>query len=220
MGGSLHLASARAIVMIAAVLVPLSSVRGDGKGTIVSKPDIKVGDRWTYRSVNNWTNKEEFRYESVVTFLKPDVILGVQTNLLDKSEIDFHYTSELNTLSSRSGVYKPAEIFFKFPMQVGDIYETNYELVARKGSEARTKRDGTAKVAGWEQVKVPAGEFRALKIEINGTYQRLDARGGGWYKMTIWYAPEVKSWVKTSWEDGYPQPNNKIGRELVEYQVQ
>jgi len=52
---------------------------------------------------------------------------------------------------------------------------------------------------GWEQVTVPAGTFRALRVTVsgrrsNGFHTRASATGR--FEMTIWYAPEVKRFVK------------------------
>ena len=54
-----------------------------------------------------------------------------------------------------------------------------------------------AKVQGWEQVTVPAGTFRAQRVTVSG-FRRFHTRASatGKFEMTIWYAPEVKRFVK------------------------
>jgi len=59
------------------------------------------------------------------------------------------------------------------------------------------------KVTGWETVKVPAGEFRALKIErvmLLGDYDHYRSQT----RLTEheWYVPEIRGAVKLqSWEE-------------------
>lgn len=59
----------------------------------------------------------------------------------------------------------------------------------------------SVKAAGWENVTVPAGTFRALKVEIEGSRGK-DPDPNWWPKQamrfvhTIWYAPEAKRYVK------------------------
>ena len=54
-------------------------------------------------------------------------------------------------------------------------------------------------VAGWEQVAVPAGKFRALRVNVAG--RRSAPIGGrtsfaGRFEMSVWYAPDVKRIVR------------------------
>jgi hypothetical protein len=59
----------------------------------------------------------------------------------------------------------------------------------------------TVKAGGWESVTVPAGTFRALKVEVEGNRGK-DPDPFWWPKQamrfvhTIWYAPEAKRYVK------------------------
>ena len=102
------------------------------------------------------------------------------------------------------------------------MYETAFELVAQRASPVRSKIEGTVKVVGWEDVVVPAGKFRALKVEAKGTIQRLDAAWSGWNRYDVLYVPEVKRWVKSTYEEGVrgSSPYTKQELELVEFKVQ
>ncbi len=59
----------------------------------------------------------------------------------------------------------------------------------------------TVKAVGWESVTVPAGTFRALRVEIEGNRGK-DPDPFWWPKQaarfvhTVWYAPEAKRYVK------------------------
>ncbi len=87
----------------------------------------------------------------------------------------------------------------------------------------------------WEDVEVPAGRFRALRIEADGHMFRLNSiigagsgsRVRGIARTVIWYAPEARRWVKYSYEDyingepgGMLMANDHVGEELVELRLQ
>jgi S1-C subfamily serine protease len=57
----------------------------------------------------------------------------------------------------------------------------------------------SAEIQGWEQVTVPAGTFKALRVRVAG--RRSAPIGGrnafaGRFEMTAWYAPDVKRIVR------------------------
>jgi hypothetical protein len=59
--------------------------------------------------------------------------------------------------------------------------------------------EAAGKVGDWEEIKVPAGSFRALRVEVSGRRIRgVSTRTpeAGRFKMTVWYAPDVKRIVR------------------------
>ena len=84
------------------------------------------------------------------------------------------------------------------------------------GQGSRTKR-WDARVAGWEQVRVPAGMFRALRLEADLLYLeagKVKARA----RETIWYASEVAQVVKIVRAGATPDEGlQHISAELLEY---
>jgi serine protease Do len=57
----------------------------------------------------------------------------------------------------------------------------------------------TTRVQDWEQVTVPAGTFRALRVEVAGRRETPPSGQGfvtGEFLITAWYAPEVKRYVR------------------------
>jgi len=67
------------------------------------------------------------------------------------------------------------------------------------GSPSLPGFTSTAQIQGWEQVTVPAGTFRALRVEMAGNrrlhFLTRDAVAGR-FKLTVWYAPEVRRFVR------------------------
>jgi hypothetical protein len=91
--------------------------------------------------------------------------------------------------------------------------------------------EATAQVAGRERVRVPAGTFDTLKVQVDhswrasgtGSSPSLAAKTYGSRRLTIWYAPEVKRAVKYTSRPvfGEFEPvDTNFDLELVSYQVQ
>lgn len=79
----------------------------------------------------------------------------------------------------------------------------------------------STQVHDWEQVRVPAGTFRALRIEAVGRRSaNFSARSTvtGRFRMSVWYAPEVKRFVRLEhrvWSADAFTPT-QIGEEVIE----
>lgn len=79
-----------------------------------------------------------------------------------------------------------------------------------------------ASVQDWEQVTVPAGTFRALRIEVSGDRLRpiyTNAPHAARFRVTAWYAPEVKRYVRLehkNWSGSIAGAGQQSGDEVVE----
>ena len=78
-----------------------------------------------------------------------------------------------------------------------------------------------AKVRGWETVTVPAGTFRAIRIELDNScyYDSVDSGVCG-QSDVVWYSPLVKGHVRLerrSWKG--PYIGNNVLEELVAYSI-
>lgn len=64
----------------------------------------------------------------------------------------------------------------------------------------------SGKVAGEEEVTVPAGRFRATKVVLVGSRNLQPMTpGAGRFELTVWYAPELKRHVKLKF-DSFVRP--------------
>ena len=161
-------------------------------------------------------------YELQVTFADGRAIHTV-VKRQDGSTSDANWTSDWNATVSvmTGGVIYPHSGLFQFPLDVGKTYESRFEMAHGK---VRQKQEHLVRVAGWEDVVVPAGQFRAIRLDSEGTYQRLDRYMTGTVRTSTWYVPEVKRWVKYVYESdvqagGPVGPYLKIGEELVLFRV-
>jgi len=194
-------ATVRAIGAAIGVLLALPALSADESGAPIPKPEVKVGDSWTYRRTDNLSAAANYTYDNRVTFTAPDEILVISKRWNRSDETDNFFTAEWNAIALGTLTLSPRTGFFKFPLKPGATHETTYET-ARRGSPVRAQYKLTAKVVGWEEIMVPAGKFRALKVEAIGTFSRLDVSWGGSVRVDFWYVPEVKRWVKYSYEEG------------------
>ena len=219
----MHASALRPLVATTALLLALSAFGADETDAPVAKPQVKVGDRWTYRITNNLTGDSSVISELRVASTGPDEILVVSKRRGSGNENDNFFTSEWNERAVGAWVQDPHNGHFKFPLKVGASHESTYES-AQKATGIRGRMEKTVKVVGWEDVTVPAGKFRALKVEAKGTYRRLDQRAeGGWTSYTHWYAPGVKRWVKSTYAIGTrgpASPDTSTTIELVDFSVQ
>ena len=183
----------------------------------VAKPDVKIGDRWVYRRTDVITGRTQFEYEMRVTFVGPEAILAVAGRRGGELTTDLHSTAEWNPLLSDGYVYTPHGGWFKFPLTVGESHDSAY-TTQKPNEDAKSERKTV--VVGWEDVVVPAGKFRALKVEIKGTWQLVFGRAGGTTVQTIWYVPEVKRWVKFDYKNAWNGGGSGLSSELLEYSLQ
>jgi hypothetical protein len=209
---------------IAAGLIVAFAATGADESAPVQKPDVKVGDHWRYKVSIHQTNVPTVVvFDSRVSFVGPNAIVAVETGS-DGKESDSQFDADwgISSLGYVGQVFDPPARFFKFPLQVGAEYPYAYGLAAERGTQAQTKEEGTVKVTGWEDVTVPAGKFRALKLEAKGSFRRLDNNFSGARRIVLWYVPEIKRTAKSTLEGGRFAANLDMIRttELVEFKVQ
>ena len=186
---------------------------------VVHRTQLQPGDRWVYHRMDYASKKVTGQRRLEVARADERAI---QVLLGKDGERDETYTAEWNAVATAGAVFHPHTGLLKFPLRVGDTWPVVYESEFGPTRSWRARHEHTARVVGWEDVEVPAGKFRALKIETEGEFRRLDTTRSGTARYRIWYVPEVKRWVKYVYEDdvvlGGPRgPNNRNGEELASF---
>lgn len=210
----------RAAIALLAIL-PLLCAAQDGAP--VPRPTVKAGDRWLYHGTDYRTQKSLGTREERATFVSDAVIHTLVVIFGKDDETDATYTSAWNSVSSfDGGVITPHSGTLRFPMTVGDRYAANFENRRPRRGDFHVTHQRTVHVVGWEDVVVPAGKFRALKLEVRGTYQRHDRSISGKTRSMIWYVPAVRRWAKQTHEDWNERGalNAWYGDELIDFKVQ
>jgi hypothetical protein len=165
----------------------------------VAAPTLKAGDTWTYRGIDNYNRLPTGTWTREVTGTAASGI-RVAVRSADGSVDDlFRAPGELTSgvLSDRArGTMDPAFQLMPFPLAEGKSWS---QKVIRTDPVTNEKREMLVqgKVLGWETIKVPAGEFKAIKVERTmylGDYDSF--RGITQRTETEWYAPDIRGAAK------------------------
>ena len=168
---------------------------------------LRVGDSWTYR---NGADGSEYRLKVLREEPQPD---GPSRYLVELSA-----GVKVETLYSKAGgwvllhavrypehegleaKYEPPRQYLQNPLVAG----TKWEWQGK--DQTQTERHEASRVAGFENITVAAGKFRAMKVVslITGAAAPMT--------KTYWYADGV-GMVKTTTEAG----EIKYGSELIDY---
>ena len=150
----------------------------------------KAGDHWVYKLTDRdysvvRERKYTFRVESVT---------GTSIQVRTGSKTWFRYTHDWNLIASTPGdglerKFDPPIPIFSFPLEPGKTWQGKYRTA--RGDGRVFDNDRSVTVEGWEEVRVPAGTFKALKVSSLTYYRRVDGGGGGRIVFNYWYAPEV-----------------------------
>jgi hypothetical protein len=174
----------------------------------VASPEIRVGDVWTDRVLGE---TREFKVESLTDdgdFMVDEWGNGIVTdknwNLLTYRSVTFADAPATN--------WKKPLTWFKFPLFPGKTWAQNAhwetpDLNVQGTEEVR------GKAIGWETVTVPAGTYKAMRVEIR---DRIVGTGGTYdlVTLTYWYVPDVNRFVRYSYRDVY---EGAIDAEMVSY---
>jgi hypothetical protein len=165
----------------------------------VAAPALKPGDTWTYRGVDNYNKRVTGTWTREVASAAPGGIRIVTREGNTTTESLFRAPGEIasGVLGDRArGTMEPALSVTPFPLTEGKTWSQKV-IRTDPGTNERREMLVTGRVRGWETVKVPAGEFKALKVERTlylGDYDSF--RGATQRSETEWYAPEVRGPVK------------------------
>lgn len=191
-------------VTVSVLLLVAMSAPGFGEVTVVDRPAVKPGDSWQFIRIDHMTGVPIGLGREVITFVNDRVIQTVVTGRDAQGQLrerEGVYTPDWSLISSHDGfVFEPDNALLRFPVTVGASYGVSFEMRAPKLGPFRLRNERKVKVVGWEDVSVPAGTFRALRIESEGPFQRIDMMRSGISKEVVWYVPEVKRYVKWSLE--------------------
>lgn len=189
----------------------------------LNKPDIKVGDRWMYRVVNMYNNEVTSKFEQKITDVNGDEIKLDQKTFSSNAEDNVGRVAERKADRATwtfpdSRIFEGSFVFLAFPLEVGKTWKNEYQR--RRNDSGTTAFSSPVKVEGWEEVEVPAGKFKALKVAHSGFYSTQTVSGAwkGSTAQTVWYSPEVKKFVKLEFDDSN-KGGDKTRTELIEYEV-
>ena len=209
--------------MMRIVLLPLLSFLAlAASAQAIPRPEVKKDDSWTYRGTNA-VGPGQHIYVTEVTHVDEKTIITVTTvtdgkdiaTVKNAREIDSTWTRDWNAIITHTGrIYVPHAGTFKFSLEVGSAHDISYELRQRRDARTLLSGVGRGEVVGWEDVEVPAGKFRALKVKQRANWQVPGVTRPSIFDIVFWYVPEIRRWVKLETTSNPP-----LIEELVSYEL-
>jgi hypothetical protein len=219
---------------------------------VAEKPKVAANDEWTYQSTQEkgtaWhqTNVEQ----TVVRAEADDILLSIKEVGSPAPPHEQLVGSDWSRFRSVDGRDTVVNRPFDFPLAPGKTWQVEYkDDHPSDRAHSSEQFDDKYRVTGWEDVTVPAGTFRALKVECEGKWtavlapsvgavsgSRVSGEGstvvmqtnrvtpqtitGRLYKA-FWYVPEVKRFVKTDEEyfSSNGQRSERDAEDLESYHV-
>jgi len=176
------------------------------------RPTLVPGDTWTVRYSDGTRATKKFLREDagVLVF---EVSQTSQSGSASRGLL--HLTRDLSTVrmldagGTEIQRFEPHSLGLQFPLTAGK----EWQGTSRRFDEGRDAGTfiGAYKVTGIETVTVPAGTFRAFRVE--GQTYEIQASTKQW-RFVHWYAPEVRMEVKLQ----ATKPDGRVTDiELVEF---
>ncbi len=174
----------------------------------IPQPSLHTGDVWVDRIAGA---DREFRIESIhdgkmeVDFWGAEMTTDPALNVIVYRSLT--ESSSEPTISDKPGMW------FSFPLYPGKTWDNHYDWETTGAAPVKGKADDHGKVIGWEDVQVPAGNFHALKVEVDS---RFYGKGGMADDETLifWYSPQVNRFVKFDYRSIY---EGELLAEIVSY---
>jgi hypothetical protein len=189
----------------------------------------RVGDSWQYNFRSMWKNVEPRTFVHQVTRVSDRDVTETMSFVANGNKISDsksfgadsrfvewrgqgYYFVEFNPFLQAFGTLQPGTTWKSLVTPIEDPFLTNWYSQGR--------------VIGWDSVSVPAGTFKALRVELNSNRnpsassaaQGTPAR----IQYVLWYAPDAKRTVKHV-RTVLTQDGTKLAEdtyELVKYAVQ
>lgn len=174
------------VLLVVLVLSPAQGqARWNGESP-VEAPGMNLGDRWIFRAYHDVHGADEWRHEVVSVDPQGGFVIEITSSSKDRKYVP-RYDGDHRPR------WKNASPRLDFPLFVGKKWSAKYEGESVDGRKY-TYQD-SYEVLKFENVGTQAGEFRAVKIRrIN----RILMHAGFPGRETFWYAPDVKTIVKSS----------------------
>jgi hypothetical protein len=192
--------------LAAAALAAASAFALPAFAQVATAPAVGAGESWTYREINDYNRLPLREVTRSVAASGNDLrVVSRSGNFESTDGFARPGAQSSGMLNDRAqGTLTPALDVMPFPLEPGKRWT---QTVQRRDAVTGEIRDVRVegRVIGWETVRVPAGEFKALRVERRmwlGDWDQF--RGETWRAETEWYAPDVKGPVKLTVFEEFP----------------
>lgn len=153
-----------------------------------------VGDKWNYQVVDHYRKEVARNYSWQVNRLLPDGTWYSGATQFDEAG----RPQKFPVADGRTRELVPYGVRWWPDMKIGDSRRMEYEVKT-------TGPDGTllwvnrvkaqTKAVRRENVRVPAGSFDAVRVEVSGDTSAVGRQGYGSFSYVYWYAPELHTMI-------------------------
>ena len=193
----------------------------------VAAPQLGVGDRWVYERYG-FTDRPSARVEFAVVKIDSSAGFYDETETVlealgPDSRPKGDQQRQQRTLAALTvpivNTVSGSFPLIDFPIEAGKTWQYEMTFTASSGFDLVLR--GSAKAVGWEDVQVPAGKFRALKVEHDSTLRGARGPFTANRKILLWYVPELKRWVRyeLTQTSNRADSQNRFRLELVSFQL-
>ena len=181
------------------------------------------GDRWTYRLFEPKRADGPKERSYVVTVSAASIAA-----IVEKYAIDDGPAVERTDRGERQIEALGKSLFAPYLLQFGDIPNGSLGRLKVVGCANAYVCEASARVAAWERVRVAAGTFDTVKVEVQENWRpsvisgAYSAQQQGGRILTVWYAYEAKRAVKFSSRatfGSFPPIDTDFELELSSYQL-
>lgn len=203
----------RLLVAAAALPAACAAPRFDppppGAEGVVQRP--RVGQRWRYAEIDRYSGRQRDEVLAQVVESQPDRVRIALTASARKRDDEVLAGP---TRIVQEPFYDLTQVFEQpvpvLPDQLvagpATLLRTRYHTLA--SPHDRLPWSDWLVVRGWQRVRVPAGEFDALRFDRLIHFQHVDIwREDCMRQDYAWYAPEVGRWVLREWTGRYLMPS-------------
>lgn len=201
---------AAALATLPLVLAAAGCATGTGQSRTVQlaeRPTWEPNDTWTYAG-----RRASGPYTITRKVLREGLFDGYPAYEVEAGDSHYWFTKRLGYLARLNGdkvvrrATPPED--FQWPLQVGKQWSSTFIWSDGGEPDRRTTAIGIWAVEGYEDVKTPAGTFKAFKIS------RREMQSPAWQEF--WYSPVAKNWVKIRAGGG---PDGDFEEELSSYSL-
>ena len=163
---------------------------------------VRVGDHWRYERIDGYNGRRLDEIVAQVEETAPRLRVALRDT--DGRRVgDELYEQPWSVI--QEPFYETVQIFPEpVPLlppsgRTGDA-RWHYATWRQPGSDLRYRWDVRNAADGWERLRVPAGEFVALRVTRDIALSHPDLnRLRPWRRETLWYAPAIDRWAQREW---------------------
>lgn len=171
---------------------------------------IVDGDEWSYDELNGYNGKRAAQLRFVAEHGNPPALRvsvdGSPLSGLRDGQLEAYDSAWVVTRDGtydRNNRYDPPLPLLPERLEAG-ARESWQSMVTHDENERALRWHVQIDALGHERIDVPAGSFDSLRVRRLIQFEHPDFfRSHSERVETLWYAPEVKRWVKRQWQGSY-----------------